>query len=68
MVCTIVISFDENLRLGNYLEGIRTIVAMATTPLSYLVLLLTWKKRTDVSTFAATLLHPVQTKGYYQLQ
>ncbi|WP_442953076.1 hypothetical protein [Pectobacterium sp. A5351] len=26
-------SFDENLRLGNYLEGIRTIVAMATTPL-----------------------------------
>ncbi|MFP9228331.1 MULTISPECIES: hypothetical protein [Pectobacterium] len=27
-------SFDENLRLGNYLEGIRTIVAMATTPLS----------------------------------
>ncbi|WP_224552537.1 hypothetical protein [Pectobacterium versatile] len=27
-------SFDENLRLGNYLEGIRTIVAMATMPLS----------------------------------
>lgn len=26
-------SFDENLRLGNYLEGIRTIVAMATMPL-----------------------------------
>lgn len=26
-------SFDENLRLGNYLEGVRTIVTMATTPL-----------------------------------
>ena len=25
-------SFDENLRLGNYLEGIRTIAAMMTTP------------------------------------
>ena len=25
-------SFDENLRLGNYLEGIRTIAAMLTTP------------------------------------
>jgi acetylornithine deacetylase/succinyl-diaminopimelate desuccinylase-like protein len=25
-------SFDENLRLGNYIEGIRTIAAMLTTP------------------------------------
>jgi acetylornithine deacetylase/succinyl-diaminopimelate desuccinylase-like protein len=25
-------SFDENMRLGNYLEGIRTIAAMLTTP------------------------------------
>lgn len=25
-------SFDENLRLGNYVEGVRTVASLLTTP------------------------------------